>query len=162
MTRDELVEAMARAIYESDDANYGARDPGCATLGPWEKFPEHWKEDYRKQARASLSAAEAHGWMLERGWQPIETAPRDGAMILLGRPESEDRDEVAISAAGYWLEPEPDFPDSMGHDGGFTDVEYGSFQPGRSIGNPSHMLEARQPTHWRPLPTPPHEDTDGR
>jgi hypothetical protein len=87
-------------------------------------------------------------------WQPIETAPRDGTRIILGLPDL-DGDGGGISVAGYWLEELEDGVDYMGHDGGFTDVDYQVFQPGRSFGAESYRYAGRQPTHWMPLPEPP-------
>jgi hypothetical protein len=61
------------------------------------------------------------------GWQPIETAPRDGTEILFWvAPEmSEGWAEV-----GHWFE--------TAHDGWWV----------------AHTIE-RKPTHWMPLPEPP-------
>lgn len=86
-------------------------------------------------------------------WEPIETAPRDGTRIIRGRPDQNGED--GISVAGYWLEQLEDGVDYMGNDGGFTDVDFQVFQPGRSFGAESYRYEGRQPTHWMPLPEPP-------
>lgn len=91
-------------------------------------------------------------------WQTIESAPRDGERIILGRPDL-DGDGGGISVAGYWLEELEDGVDYMGHDGGFTDVDFQVFQPGRSFGADSYRYAGSQPTHWRPLPAPPTEDS---
>ena len=87
-------------------------------------------------------------------WQPIETAPKDGTPILLARAV-EDGDEYTVVTLGWWIEGYDDGPDDMGHDDGFTDYRFDTFRPGRSIGNPAYMYEAKQPTHWMPLPPPP-------
>lgn len=50
-----VLDAAARAIAESEDEWDGKQDSGSATLGPWNKFPDHWKEQYRYQARAALT-----------------------------------------------------------------------------------------------------------
>ena len=90
-------------------------------------------------------------------WRTIESAPRDGERIILGRPDL-DGDGGGISVAGYWLEELEDGVDYMGNDGGFTDVDFQVFQPGRSFGAESYRYAGSQPTHWRPLPAPPTED----
>lgn len=90
-------------------------------------------------------------------WKPIETAPRDGSMILLGRAEDANHDRGAISTPGRWHEEDHDGPDNMGHDAGFMDIEYQEFSWGRSFGNPDYMGGAYQPTHWMPLPPPPQD-----
>ena len=59
------------------------------------------------------------------GWQPIETAPKDGSDILIWQPKEDEQFVV------YW-----------------DDVEDGwRFSP-------RHVL-ADEPTHWMPLPAPP-------
>lgn len=88
-------------------------------------------------------------------WQPIETAPRDGSFIMLGRAESEDH--CAVSFIGAWQEAYADSYDDMGQDAGFVDLLCSHFTPGRSFGSPSHQYPPRQPTHWMPIPAPPTE-----
>lgn len=47
----------------------------------WETFRENDPETamiYETQAGCHLAALSAAGWVVEQGWQPIETAPRDG------------------------------------------------------------------------------------
>ena len=61
-------------------------------------------------------------------WQPIETAPKDGSVFIIGRDDSEHH---AYSGTAYWL------------NGYFRD----------SADMPSVRWVA--PTHWMPLPTPP-------
>ena len=66
-------------------------------------------------------------------WQPIESAPKDGTLVLLFVPKGVDA-PVSIgcydgdSLADSWLVMEPDF-----------------------------MASWCIPTHWQPLPTPPEE-----
>lgn len=86
-------------------------------------------------------------------WQPIDTAPKDGTMVMLGREESED--QAAISLPGYWLEGMSDAPDEMGFDAGFTDVNFQVFRGGRSWGVESYRYPAFQPTRWMPFPKAP-------
>lgn len=100
-----------------------------------------------EKALASLSVAQG------QGWRPIESAPRDGTRVLLGRPD--DDGDGGVSTCGYWLDGLEDGQDYMGHDAGFTDVDYQCFQPGRSFGNEAYRYAGRQPTHWQPLPAAP-------
>ena len=87
-------------------------------------------------------------------WQPIETAPKDGTPILLGR-KAADEDDWGISTLGWWQDSEPDGVDCMGSDAGFIDYQVNNFFPGRSFGAEKHRYRESQPTHWMPLPEPP-------
>ncbi len=88
-------------------------------------------------------------------WQPIETAPKDGSMILLGRAETEACG--AVSVPGYWQEGFDDGVDYMGVRDGFVDVNHQQFSGGRDWGPEKYRYAPNQPTHWRPLPPPPSE-----
>lgn len=97
-------------------------------------------------------------------WQPIETAPKDGTIVLIARRFDSDPDfegcEGGVVAAGFWMKGYGDGPDYMGHDDGWTDLQFGGeFQPGRSFGNPEYMSKGTNPTHWMPLPDPPEAET---
>ena len=70
-------------------------------------------------------------------WQPIETAPKDGTVILLYSPEKWDSDGMWI---GWWF----DEGDSREH--GWYDSE--------SASHKASFLNG-EPTHWHPLPEPP-------
>lgn len=85
-------------------------------------------------------------------WRSIETAPRDG-LLILGRAATAS--DPAISTSGFWAHAYPDGVDEMGHDGGFIDCSYEVFTPGRSFGAESYQTDGFQPTHWKPFPTPP-------
>jgi len=72
------------------------------------------------------------------GWRPIETAPKDRTLIVLG------------SRSGVWL-------------GKYLPVYSSGYRPENPwtsmLLNHDHMAERyTQPTHWQPLPPPPHPE----
>lgn len=68
-------------------------------------------------------------------WQPIETAPRDGALILCFYPDRHGHDRYSLR---YWAM--GDWP-SSGRTEGWSD-QY-------------RQLRKTEPTHWQTLPEPP-------
>lgn len=80
--------------------------------------------------RAALSAA---GLCIEQGWQPIETAPRDGTLVHCWAP----------AVAGDYPQPVQRLDRWEGKYAGF-----GWMRPGQPY------------THWRPLPAAPQEERD--
>ena len=99
---------------------------------------DHDWSDAERHIAAALRSAHASG-LSERdaGWQSIDSAPRDGSIVLLFLPESRAQDGVVM---GYWSATDEAPEDDAwymcdGLDGGtMIDVEV---------------------THWRPLPAPP-------
>lgn len=82
-------------------------------------------------ADAILAALHAAWFVVEQGWQPIETAPRDGTRLLCYAPATEGR--AAVVRNDYWWVRERGFA----------------------------LMRPTQPyTHWRPLPQPPKETGD--
>jgi len=69
MPSDEIIETMARAIYN------GRNGPGCTS---WGRLPGRHKAPYLGDARAALSAAEAAGWVMVPK-EPTLTMRRAGA-----------------------------------------------------------------------------------
>lgn len=71
----------------------------------------------------------------EGEWLPIETAPQDGTTLLLFKPD--DNVTGSYIASGYW--------------GEWSAMTYSTQCWIASFGGP-----LRGPTHWMPLPKPPH------
>ena len=69
------------------------------------------------------------------GWQPIETAPKDGKRSFLVLYQSGDIQHVYLTEPAYPLA-----------------------QTFRHAGGPMRGEQAGWPTHWRPLPIPPQSD----
>lgn len=73
--------------------------------------------------------------MTQDGWQPIETAPKDGTMFLIFVPSAKAR-KVSTSRGGqFWCQ------DQWCRDGGYTVCD----DHGRPV----------KATHWMPLPSAP-------
>lgn len=115
---------------------------------------ERWHADeaarQRDVAVAALKAAEA-------GWQPIETAPRDGTWIDLYRPPA-NFGKWACRIAGRWFVPEsePDEAAWMWPDNTYaleTEDDIADADLALQIGD--CYSDAINFTHWRPLPAPP-------
>ena len=109
------------------------------------------------EARAALESSLRLA-LAAREWQPIETAPKDGTRILLGRTPDLDEDgepRPGEVAEGYWQEGYEDGPDIMGHDDCWTDSRFEIFSYPRSFGAEKFRTAGYQPTHWMLLPAAP-------
>lgn len=83
----EVVEIVAHAVCPFTDALDGA----CMRCKLDERGPNGGVRGCvyvnAAAARAILNAIEASGWKIVPGWQPMETAPKDGGQFLmLGDP----------------------------------------------------------------------------
>jgi len=122
-------EAIEKAGTEAfaaflDEYRIRAQNPGA---GP--ASTRDWLEEacgrYRETFLSALTAAD---YVIERGWQPIETAPTMEAIQVIGG-------EVTYPVTASWTgrDDEPWCLDALGNVG----------------------QEIDPPTHWRPLPEPP-------
>ena len=91
-------------------------------------------------------------------WQPIETAPKDGTHILLYTPAYDyqgARCDVRITY-GYWDVPK--HGEQIGDCGGACRCpEYDDASEPYWYSDDGGFLEELPPTHWMPLPPPPHQ-----
>ena len=119
------------------------REKIAAMVKPWIEKTNYFTADEKALtlADAILSLIRA-----EDGWMPIESAPKDGTRVLLWIVPREDswgtvEPSAVIGDWVVWLDRE--------HRAGMRDgwSWYGSAQC--------------EPTHWRPLPSPPKENTNG-
>ena len=110
------------------DGGYSSESPDAA----WKA----WK------ARAALAQQEA------QGWQPIETAPKDGTVIDLWH------EEFGREADCYWGLPHH----CCGEMGSLCDSDWHSLEPGW-VGTCNEIMSpANAYTHWMPLPPAPDAD----
>lgn len=71
-----------------------------------------------------------------QGWQPIETAPKDGTWIHLYQPDNGDNIACWMDCDISWW---------------FIDISWWFIEDGKN----AHALRGAAPTHWRPCPDPP-------
>ena len=140
-------------------AEIGSAAGDCAAFGERALYPlvDIDRFDYGTMLYTHPSPPEGMA-----GWQPIETASKyteHGIRqhLLLGYAPNEIHEDGFVSQ-GYWMEPEEDAPDNMGHDGGWVDVHFDFFSCGRSFGAEAYRSAGTQPTHWQPLPPSPSMD----
>lgn len=91
-------------------------------------------------------------------WKTIDSAPRDGTLVILGFASTKEMNEDGygpVSLPGYWMAGYDDGVDYMGQDDGFVDCQLSFFIPPRTMGAEAYRYAGRQPTHWQPLPAPP-------
>lgn len=115
-------------IRGRDDAEGGVRFGKGVKLSTFVKAAERW---YRAAGQSSLQ---------RDGWRPIETAPKDGTVVLLypTRPVASDPSQTI--STGRWHQPAN--PESSGY--WIT------------------RKNNERPTLWQPLPTPPTTEEEGR
>jgi len=86
-----------------------------------------------------------------KGWQPIETAPKDGTPMLLWDPE------VGTVGLGYWGNPGLSFGGKQMRDTWIVIITLGLATP-RSHGLPPLIsCKGSDATHWMMLPSGPKE-----
>jgi hypothetical protein len=73
-------------------------------------------------------------------WQPIETAPKDGTVVILFNDENDENDDWSKISVGV-------FDHSIWHCIYSLQTEFGEFGMDTFVDC--------MPTHWRPLPNPP-------
>lgn len=110
----------------------------------------------RAIATALRARDEAHRAERERaGWQPIETAPKDGTTILGWAEDEEDGWQIMVVK---WVETQDD-PGSkyVMHDAGWA----GRIMfPGCLSDDDDPVAPTFTITHWQPLPLPPEGDSN--
>lgn len=123
------IETVARALYDDEGQDWNAADFTKTASG---ETPEEQRDYWRAKAKAALAVMPP-----VPQWQGIESAPRDGTIILLGLPIVGNLREVDRRVyEGRWHEEQKIF----------TSV------------NGFILLAAA--THWMPLPTPPAGGSD--
>jgi hypothetical protein len=124
----ESGEASERVAFDEWWASTPEWTPEFEVHRPWVENLCYWAWQRRGAALQAPKSTEPE-------WQPIETAPKDGTLILLGRSK------------GVWA-------------GKYTPVFTSGYRPDSAwqsmLLNHDHMAERyAPPTHWMPLPQPP-------
>lgn len=90
-------------------------------------------------------------------WQPIETAPRDGTVVLLWAKPNYPHSATHGVTFGRWEENKHErmevVRETFDESGRVTQKEYALV--GRANGFWSYDDRSFTPTHWMPLPAPP-------
>lgn len=123
----EAVEREAARLWETEGA-------GAEYHGPeWGEITERQRDAYRIKALRALrdNAALQPPSEPSSDWRPIETAPKDGAEILV--PHAHERVAVAKWGTGHFHNPEHGSRELTGW------LSRGFFM-------------GPQPTHWMPMP----------
>ena len=139
MPSDAEIEAAAKSDCDFDGYN------DFSVVG------RHIRERYLDRARLALEAAEEV--RQREAWQPIASAPRDGTLVLLlvAQHDAENssmptEDELAYRTIGH---------NNHEHDGDDT------WRFAGWCWSHDHYVEGRgNPTHWQPLPSPPHQEDE--
>lgn len=150
MTPTEQARAVVEALErELTDAVQSVAAAPLRTAGAFRIYTPQIDEHQVEQWREALSAARSLllGLEREQGWQPIESAPKDGTAILVtrhmghwgwvrGYARWEEANYRNVGVFAGWIS----------H--GFTD--------------PPGELGLAHPTHWRPLPAPPESPEEAK
>lgn len=126
MTKIDALKIIARALCVDDDV-----DPDAVDYDRTGAARPNW-HCVQGTADAILTALEAKGLVIEQGWQPIETAPKDGRAMQLFIPDCGPDGKGVIAS-----------PRSQTDDGSWWDDEL------------EEEIGWTSATHWRPLPEPP-------
>lgn len=124
----DLIERLRAVKWEeADDCGRMPDDPAQKCV-----FVDMRPDEFEALLRETAAALEA---AREDGWQPIETAPKDGTRVLLWY-EWHDLPVVGDFRHGRW---------------------WSVHSLGGNLAHPNGMdwEEVVRPTYWRPLPAPP-------
>lgn len=127
---------------------------------PTEAFFRLTNNDVETLAQAAIDTFADAGLTVEQGWLPIETAPKDGSVILAFDPEGVRLDDRVYTwpegAVLHVLPARWHEPNDRTHEcpGWFAPMLWLSFGP---WDDPSTDIDGVmvEPTHWRPLIAPP-------
>ena len=133
---------------------------------PEEAFKEFLRTSpYWRSSEAAFRAGVFFGQARSEGWRPIETAPKDGTIIVLFVPTGINRKYSSPMSAdklclGFWgsngevLGGGPDGWHSV-------ESEEEIWGCGGELTGPMTSVECTSvsPLHWMPLPTPPDQGT---
>lgn len=129
----DLIERLLRSVNWDvvDDGDRMPDDPAVKCV-----FVDMRPDDFEALLHEAADALEA---AREDGWQPMETAPKDGTRVLLWIEWSDVPVVGEFSHDRWWADTE------------HYEVSCGAYCYGGSVSSDKNM----KPTHWHPLPPPP-------
>ncbi len=149
--------SMAQAMYEGEPESDGlarySRDRKVSPDLSWERLSPSSKAKWISRAERALAAIASTP---DSAWQPIETAPKDGMLIIgceLNTYGKWRRYITHFTATVPWSEQwlfDHDEETEYCPAGWFTDT------------SDDEIVTSCHPTHWMPLPKPPIASPTGR
>lgn len=133
MDMDEIVEIVARSLYDDFRIEKEMTGPGCTSFEDHTRLHPELNEPYWEAAQVIISALSARGLAVVKGWQPFETAPKGNGAFLVWL------EDEGFATLGRWRKWSAD-----GKSG--EDVYLSSMDA---------YADEHTPTHWMPLPARP-------
>ena len=143
---DEVVTALYRRFKDWSRRGFGPDDVTWCEV----------KADVERLVAAALSQP------APVGWQPIETAPKDGSNVLLFCPRGDGNPGSTYRVTeGSWFDDPGGVIEHRDMWGRWIDQDERDGFTGWMTWDGGFSEDTMMPTHWRPLPEPPALDASG-
>lgn len=148
--RSKIIETMARGIAARRNAALASNKHWATEVAHYQRMVAEYGDAYTKGrstmtdafegAESAFTALEASGRAVVAGWQPIESAPKDGRLALVYRPLAQESGDEPIAIKRL-----------TGGDGHCWPC---TVPEGATPTNPTDG--SCHVTHWQPLPASPY------